>query len=722
MLNILKDAEKTWREIAQLATPLDSKKPVLINKNPLTKADFEAYTDNKRIYVNLNNEAKFKKDFEDIVIPAYKTAASKLYNIPKKFSDKELLKNLAFDTFLFAYFHEQLHPWKCPNSKQDEVKISNAIYSGIKEADSTITKAQAMMKVNNSKNLIWDCVDNTYFLELTSNSSESLEQKICFVFQKDGREIEYQPIIKYPSGILPILYLISAENRTTDVPISLLGMFYSTLSFNSEEVRKNAINSFLADLKEKRLENNESLKILKDIYEGFVSEINDKELKEFNINKAVYLKKISSVDNFDDKNYGINQKYFIKTLQKIFDTHLRYDSLKGFVKVIAPYLSTTEKQGSPDQNTSGGNSGGQAGQDGQNGESEEDPKDGEGKSQEEMDGDSISDTLDDLLEGLPGKEKDDLLEEVANGGAGMGRGTGKFTRRIMNLAADEYYKKNADTIQLKNPRDENSSFTIGNKQVWKLINSKTITSIEASKLNFDKILQFQKVTGLPILMNIGNEMYKLNEYRLDETPLKSYRKESCGIEIPDNWIIIQDSSRSMTGKNFVGTGNSFDLLNRVKYGLLNGLYQTSKKLRKDMLFGVVDFSNVTEYKGLDSLIKIYESKTHPVTEVSLSPQCGGTSFNSAVFKKIEKDIKPGKTICTFITDGAIDEEDKVYSSIQKFASNKDSSLVFVEINSSSSLGMMLKEYSKKRENVQYFKVNDIKSIKDKLSSILIKYT
>lgn len=261
---ILEQSGKLWREIATLATPLDSKKPTVYTKNP-KNSSFEAYTDDKTIFINID-EPKIKKEFEKIIIPIYSQAAPILYGVKKPASDLELLVNLTLDSFLFFHFHEQLHPWVCPNSKEDERKITKALYDGIKKVEPGLNKSTLFMKVNNSKNLIWDVIDNGFFLRKTSVETDNLAEKISFVFQKDGRKIQSQPIISYPKGILPIAYLISANNHTTDIPISLMGSFYTSLSYNDAEIRKKAMNFFIEDLKSKKIEPADSMKLLQELY------------------------------------------------------------------------------------------------------------------------------------------------------------------------------------------------------------------------------------------------------------------------------------------------------------------------------------------------------------------------------------------------------------------------------------------------------------------------
>ena len=511
--------------------------------------------------------------------------------------------------------------------------------------------------------------------------------------------------------------MVSAKNKTTDIPLSLIGSMYATMSYNNSKVRKNAMKIFLNDLKNKKLSEKDALEILKSMYRGFISDIDNNTLNEIGVDKHDYLSKVSKIDNVSHRDYESHQKYFISTLTKIFDSpSMRYNSLKGFIEVLSPYISLSKKQGSFDPNTSGGNPG-DAG-------SKSEDSGGETKSQEEMDEDSMTNTLDDLLDTLDEKEAGDLMEDISNSvsGSGAGRPSRNIIKKVSIIAADEYYKRNAYVIEIHNPSEENISFDLGNKKIWKLIRSSHLTEVQVSKLNHAKIINFQNTTGLPVLMDLGHGFYRLNEYELREIPLKSYTSQKTGIEIPNNWVLFQDSSSSMTSFYYVGSKNRFDILNRVKYGIMKGLYKVCKEFGKDVNFGIVNFSDATQYRGLDSLIKIYESKKHPIKEVSLIPQCGGTCINPRIFKHINKELKPGKTIYTLITDGQINQDtSSLYREINKYSSKKDNAFIFIEVDLFTTFGEKMKKLSKTNNSVIFYHVNNIKSIKEKLSSVLIKY-
>jgi hypothetical protein len=716
VLDLVREAEKSWREIVKLARPVDSDKPVVIGTKSITGSDFEAYTDNRKIYINVSNERKVRDSFEKIVVPCYQAAAEKIYGVYGKISKPELMKNLILDTFIFVHFHEQFHPWLCPNSRHDEKTITKALYDGIRKAEPNLSKKEVMYKVNNCKNLVWDFVLNTNFIAKTSCcNNDTLEEKISYVFQRDGRQIEYKPVTHYPSGILPVVYMMSAAQHKTDISISLVGAMYSTMSYNDAGIRQKAIDVFLDDLKSKKM--NQAIDVVMKMYEGLVTEIRTKELAEAGIDKARYKKAIAALMNTSDPRYEENQRYIVETITRIFDTpSFRYNALKGFIQPIAQFISMDKKQGSPDPNTMG-----------QRGEGQDGEDEAGGKSQQEMDEDSMADTFDDLIGALDEDELDDMLGDAVEdreGGRNDAKPSRAVRRRIQTIAADEFYKRNADVVEVRNLSQENMSYELGSRKKWKLVSSKTITPAEAAKLNHQQILNFQAKTGLPILVSLGGGYQKFNQYRLDETPLKSYSVQMTGIEMPDNWVIIQDSSGSMApGLNYVGTGCKFDILNRVKYGIMKGMYNVCTAMGKDLMFGVVDFSDATVYSGLDSLAKVYDARVHPIKTVSLTPQCGGTNINAKVFSKIEKDLAPGKTIYTLVTDGEITGgAASLHKEIERIASKDENAFVFVEVQSSSNFGQMINELSKAKPSVLYFSVQRVEEIKDKLSSVLIRYS
>jgi hypothetical protein len=687
--------------------------PIEIGSNPKSQYSFDAFTDNKKIFININKPVQLEKEFRGIVVPNYLTSANVLYSVPKKISDRELEIGLEFDNFLLLMFHELLHPKVCPNSKEDQKQITKSLYEGIKDAEPSISPKDVLYKVNNCKNLIWDVVVNSDFIGMSAGMhNDLLAKRIGYVFQKRNRRIEDQLVKHYPNGILPITHLIAATENTTDIPVSLTGAMYAKMSYNDSNVRKNALKIFLDYLNIKGLQTQNVNETLKEMYLGFVSDVNRKSLTEANIDIKNFKDKVEKIKDVDSRDYNENQTYLLETITKIFDTpSLRYDSLKGFIKPISKYIPTTQKCGSPDPNTTGYGDG-----------------EGEGeKSQDEMDSNSMSSTLDDLLGTLDEKEKDNLLGDITNedysGRTGRNDPLNKAKKSLSFFAADEYYKKNADAIEVHSPRTESTSTDAGLRKKWKPKSSKVLTETELVCYDINKILTFQNATGLPTLINLGNGYYRLNEYKLVETKIKSHTISKTGIETPDNWVSLIDSSGSMTQtKQYVGSNNKYDLLMRVLYGLEKGLHSACKTMGKDINYGIVNFSNSTRYSGMDSFVKIFESHSHPAKQIKLEPECGDTILDNRIFSRIKKDIKPGKTVFTQITDGELSDTNQLYEIIDNLGRQKDTAYLFIEIDSESDIGSRLKSLSKVNKGVQYYHVRNVKEIQGKLQSVLIQYT
>ena len=708
--DVVRQAGTFWRDIARLAMPQDASVEVVYGKNPKSQAPFEAFTDNKKIFININDEGKLEKDLEKIVLPVYSHDAAALYGVANHISKAELLPNLGLDAFLFIHFHEELHPRLCPTDKRDQRKIAKALYEGLR-ASQPLPRAATLRQVNNCKNLIWDTVLNVSYMQQVTDMREVLAQKVSFVFGKRGRVIERQPFDRFPHGIVPIIYMMSAANSTTDIPISLMGAMYATMSYNASDVRKKALDIFFSDLRHKNL--SDGMKVVQAMYKGLVHFVPEGELHKLGMTKKEFASHVALVDDIGNAAYEANQAYLHRALTRLFDTPgARYAALKGLAMVLQPFISLDEKQGSPDGRTQGT---------GDPDDSDGDPKDGS-PDDDAADGNSMGNTLDDLLDELDPDEADKLAQDAAKDGDGTGGAGPSVASPVSIAAADQYYKKNAEALELRNPTKKDVSVDLGPRHRWKLTSSVTLTSAQVAQLNHKGIITFQAATKLPVLMELGQGSYRLNSYQLQTTHAKSFTTQLSGIELPDNWVLIQDSSSSMGGGAYVGSGSKFDRLNHVKYGLMKGLYTACKLLGKDMRFGVVDFSDITRYEGLDSLIKVYDARHHPIKDISLTPQSGNTKLDLDVFARIRRDLTPGKTIYTMVTDGALENDaSSVLRAIQG-AVAKDAAFVLVEIGVRSPLGVAVDALSKTNPAVLYRPVGNVKAVKDKLGSILVKYS
>ncbi|MEW6365332.1 MAG: hypothetical protein AB1714_11950 [Acidobacteriota bacterium] len=709
---VLAEAVETWRRIVELAYPIYAATPVVLGRHPESPAPFEACTDNRRIFVNINNEAELESGFSGFAVPHYRDGAAGLYRIPARMSDETLLRNLEFDTFLFVLDHELLHPLVCPNSRDDERAISRAILAGFKKVRPELSGKELLYFVDNCKNLLWDFVVNVAFL--ASAASGILREKIRFVFARSARQIEGCDVSKFPQGVVPLMYLLSAKNRRTDVLISLAGLFYSTIAIADAGTRRRSVELFLDDLRAKGVCAPEALDALRGIYRGLVGEMDDSVLLEHGITRAEFLERVDLVADLANPKYGENQQHLLAAIHDILDDpSTRYPAITGIARAIVPFVSAFEKQGSIDQRTSSHGRG-----------DEEVPE----SSEEERAG-SLAQTLEDLSSDLGKEGVDKILREIAGDpnparpagskgkqGAGAGGGFGKATiDALAAFAKDELYKRNAASIEFRMPSAGVALVSLGKQVRWELKSSQDLSSAELASFDLLRVIDAQMTTGLPILMELTADRYKLNEFRLAESPVRGWAPQQYDIDVPDNWVLLVDSSGSMCG-------DPFDLLLRITYGIKKGIFEICKKRGKDVHFGVVNFSTTTIFGGMDSFLKTYTARTRKTKQVLFEEQNGGTHLEAPVFGKMKKELKPGTTVYTLLTDGYIDNEDEVYKEVEKVAHTSKSAFLYVEVSSASGLGRRLEKLAKSFSNVLYRKVGKIEDIAESLKTVLITYT
>ncbi len=331
-------------------------------------------------------------------------------------------------------------------------------------------------------------------------------------------------------------------------------------------------------------------------------------------------------------------------------------------------------------------------------------------------GGSTSDLLTDLLDVLDDQEINELLTELSS-----------EKDEISEFAADEFYKRNSGEIDIKSPIPQIRSKVKGERRKWKLVRSEVLSAEELSKkYDIRSLIQFQASTGLPTLIEISPGIWRVMEYKLKTTPLRTYTWEPQGIILPSYVVFWVDSSGSMRvgGKegfeSYVGSRNKYDRLMRVMYGLLKGLYKASKAMERDVKVGVVNYSSQSIWSGFYSLSKVFESYSNPFKKILLNPQWGATEIEPKVVDEVETEID-GNCIHVIISDGDLQSTaDKVIKRFKEIASKKDRAIVFVEIRDSGIFGEKMKELSWKNKNVYFLHVNEIEEILG-IKGILIQY-
>jgi hypothetical protein len=768
--NCLKNASQLWREIVMISYPLYGDMPLNIDvKDDKDQPSFQAYTNGKAIWIKIGQAVKWHNDLLNQIIPRYDNDFPLLYRLNKNKHIESFEKSyhLHIDNFIFVLFHELYHPLICPDSREDERAVNIALYEGIKEALPTIDESKILNKVNNCKNLVWDVVVNLNFLYRSESADiDHLKDNITYIFLKNNRNIKKIPIPLFPSGIIPMIYIISAENNTTDIPIAFIGLFYSYLSYNTIDVRDLSINVFMEALNRHGLNQQTIIKVLRHMFTGFFDEVTDKEIQIFERfhSRTFYL---TLIDRFihtirNKKDSQTEAKNLLKIFINILNNEkLRYKALKGFIKALAPYISenTYQKQGSFDPDTSSDDSSGsdeqsddeskndQAGdedkdQAGNNEDSDDDEsgddqssngqEDDKNKDQTENNENSEDDksdqskqrradkkneeelgkVLDDILSAFPSEESDKISEKIVK----------QSIEPLSLMVLDNYFKRNAEPIIfVKQDEGPPQSIEYSRIKEWKLASSELLTAEKVSCLNFNAIDIFQRNTGLPVLVNLNNGFFQLNEYIEVEKSIYSDIPISINVEIPDNWVLFVDSSGSMTRTTEYHANPEipYHKLMRVVYGLMKGLNDICKTYDKNIQFGTVNFSTETRFKGLDSLINVFNSRIHEIKKNILIPQCGWTSLETNIIERILQKVGKKKSVLTIITDGELSNWQQVYHQLTQVSKLNYIVTVFIEIANESELGKQIK--AKKTKGIEYQYVDQIEDIGKKLKNILVRY-
>lgn len=718
-------AERDWRQIVRATYPLNAAIEVVTRKAPGSEAPLEAYTDYHSIHIRLNDPAQLDRLFRGVVGPHHSADADAIYGVRGPVSDREFAKALAYDALLFLLFHELYHPLVCPNSKDDEQAISVAIFEGLTEWDPNLAVKDRVYLVNNCKNLIWDVVVNVTFLARCRGvRRDVLAGRIADAFRKRGRVLAGESVDQYPSEAAAALYLLFARIGATDVLIDLVTMFYVTLSQTSAALRDRSIKALAASLAAKGLVTNDVLDHVLAMYEGLVADMDPGLLRRIGIDPDEFERRALITTQLSHPAYGENQRWLLRAIDRIFDSGLtRYVALKGLARVLAPFVSPTEKGGSPDSGTcSEGagpseSSGDTGGENAPNGAEDAHQKESLGSRPEEATARSIGQTIEDLATTLGDEGVEELLNDIGENPEPAGAGTPmprRLAQALQVAARDALYKRAAEELEVVAPTAGFEQVDLGREQRWKLRRTQDLTAAEVTRVDLPKLAQVQIATGLPFLLQLADGRFKLNEFEVVESPLTGWIPQRYEVHVPDNWVLLIDTSGSMSGK-------PLDLLWRVIYSVMRAVHAVCRDKNRDVRFGVVNFSDRTLASRVDSFVKVYASRTHQAKQLLFQDQAGGTRLDIAVLEEVEKQLRPGKTVYTLVTDGEISNDGAVKTTVERLAGQPDTSFLYVEIGSQSSMGRQLDELSESLPTIQYRRVADIGEIAEALQTLLLRY-
>ncbi|MBI1969979.1 VWA domain-containing protein, partial [Candidatus Woesearchaeota archaeon] len=682
VLELLDRAEGTWRDAIRTEFPIFAQIPVeKAQPNPQHKRHWQFYTDNEIIHMDIFKPEEVESLFEKVVKELYRDA----YGIAID-DDTTLVQRLIQDTLTYLHFHETFHPAITPDSKQDEKVFDEALYQGMKHAEPRISEADALHKVGNVRNAVWDVIIDDVFFYL-SNYDNNLERRLRRIMEEQ-HDIALPNIPHLPDGVVPIfdtleIHLSEKEGkkpRFQSLFYPITRLMYGMLFTREAKMRKKLVDFFKSALDE--LITEEELRIaITGALKGVVHELDPQQGKLARVDRKAYEAAVDRLyEEHDNPEVDAQHRYVIDIFTKILsDKRTRYAAVRGFIQPLAKYISLereekrhgthiAEDQGEQDEQSSINQAGG-----------------------------NMQQALLNLADAL-GEQSNPLLSEVANNPSGSLGGQATREKKLGLLAMDEYYKRNAKEIPIRSPRQEAIEVDLGTRQQWKKVETNYIRTENLHHLPLEEILRFQQQTGIIQLFWLSPQEWQYDIYELEETQETDYTFENVGLELPDNVVFHLDSSGSMGSPKYVGTGSKYDQLMHVVYGILKNMRKAADQMKKDVNIVTANFSNGTFVSKPAELRHLYDTPFNDGKQAVLGFQNGGTVYDADALEKIQKLLVPGKTVHVWVTDGGLESSciQAVERGIEKLVQDPNTMLLYFEIGGASSFGAWIKQLERQR--------------------------
>jgi hypothetical protein len=706
IIKCLEDAVKNEDQVAAVEYPL-FRIPVDTKPMKPKKKLWEFSTNNRRIRAYVHQPDEVKSRFEKVVKKLYETAYANVTSpqsqnflstiLGSKAKNPEIVNALAFHNFLSLIIHEKFHSIYWPDSNEDKKLTHQALFDGIRKAEPHLNASDWVKKTKNVENTMWDFgIDTFQYYFLSQNPK--FTDTIADVLRKSGYDIDTHAIESMPDGVIPIFDVVSYA-KSKKFPPSCLAMtryIYSLLFCADKETRTN----LLAYFGEKIVNGGTSVRdidhYVTDALKGLVAEIPAATLKEMNIDKKKYNAAVDEL-YINKANDNYDNKFVIETMAAVMmDKETRYDAVRGFIQPLSKLISSVRYESRQGEEQGGD----EAGDD-----SQSEPQS------------SPADALDNIMDGMDEQDAEDMLNSIINENSPH---PGNGDPQMHILAADKYYKDHAPEIQLKSPDSKAQTVSLGKEKHWAYDFSIKVPVTELHK--HKKWIDIGLRMGLPVLFEtVKGAFYQVNYFKQVETDEKSYSFESTGIDVPRNWIMINDSSGTM-GDGHPGSGSRWDALQMIEYGLMKGVISAAKQAdNKETDLWTVNFSSQTYAAGPIPLEQFYNSRSGKAKEVQLIPQRNCTTLDTDIFPTIRKQLGDGRTVWSFITDGAIDNSTPVYNWIDKLLDMDDTSVLFFQVFQKTPLGNQLEALKQRKHNLHYKYLDNMNSIMQSSFDVLVQY-
>ena len=700
----LDDAITSWQKMVALDHPLFDLPVEKANSAPQNGGKqlkgnslWMFATDTHKVMAHLYKPGEIDSAFDDVVAKLYETAYGRGIAPPpagllsallgENGPSEEFKKMLSYHNSLSLLIHELFHNLYCPDSEDDKKKIYQAIAAGIKTAMPNVPAADLVAKTKNVENLIWDfCIDTFQYNFISPH--ERLAQTVAKELTASPYHIEGHTIDHLPEGVLPIFDVVScAQAKKLSKGVYAVNRITYSLLFCAEtETRKKLLAYFGEKVRNGGITNLEDL--VKGSLKGLVKEVPPEMLREKQIDPQQFQENIDMLYQHREADTYDNTKVIETMTSLLMDKRTRYDALRGYIQPLASLIDVKNYESRCGQGSGGG-----------------------APSSSDM-----SEVMQALLEGMTEQQAAQFLQQLA---AGQGSRGNPHIPQLQLAAIDEYYKKHAPKISLESPEMEARTMDMGKIKKWVKDYSLRVTAHELHR--HQQWIDFGLRQQLPVIAELSpGKLYVVTYFKQEEVNLESLEYRRKGIDVARNWVLIEDSSGTMGGGS-PGCGSRWDMLQHIDYGILNALYTASTQTQQDVDVWVANFSTSTRLAGPLSIRPFYETAGGPDKAVLLVPENDNTTVDTTIFPRVQKQLKSGRTVWSFVTDGDITNAGDVYKHIQSLANKRDNCVLFFEISSHSSLGTQVQALGKTKPNVRYQSVSTLSQILQSSLNVLIQY-
>lgn len=608
------------------------------------KQDWHFSTDLRKIFALIFNDEKLQKEFRETV---------------PKYWDGEP-EELAENVLHYLLFHELYHPLKAPfstrlstgNGDNDNTKIHQAIRRGVLKAEPDLSPLEQVMKVSASQNGVKDIIlDNDFFLD--NKRRGYVREDIIPVWdvlelgKKKGAKTDFYTVTRFLYGVL-------------FGPETTYAFFEQKMGRDGVDVAERALGALL----QKKVQL-------------------PKQAREESL-----LDKVGSAFGRKEEE---PQQYpdfteYSREIRDVFGGDDRYTGIERFMEALGPYIEKDMPQGRPDQ---------------------------QGEGSGASPGDLLQDLLGDMGEEEAQQFLQELTQQITNNPEQFSMGTAdsvsdpKATSEELNklelTAVHEFYKRNHPEVKIIGGDKVGESLVVGRQEYFTLKKSTVTTQDQLAKLNLDHIARFQKRTRLPVLIPLGNGLYRLNEYGIKERDVKSVVYVDSHINVPDVVELYLDSSGSMyhnlenLGFN---DGSSWDMLSAVVYGFVDALYQGSRTLNKSCSIRIHNFADKQVSSKLIPVEKFWQEDKDAL-QVLFKPE-NGYSYEDITIDSINDGQRRSYVVVTdgnLVISGRTQRESK---KMKELAKSPTTDVVLFEIGGTYDLGNAVRS----DPNVHYYPVHD----------------